>query len=430
LTGLSQVASQPDVWAGSSAQPPARRLLALLTLAAAVWSAVYARTTLGPLQEAIRVALTLSDNQMALLQGPALSLPLVVAAIPLGLFINRFSRTRLILLFALSNLIATAGAALAPSFVVLLASRCIIGVTGTATFVTANSVLADLFASAERGRATLLLAVGGVCGMSAAFALGGAVLAVSGSGPNAWRWAMLGLSVPLVPILLLLLPMRDPPRTDVRVERPTAREACVGLWRFRAVLGPLTAASVTVAGIADGAATVWVWPTLARRFALSPGRVGVIIALSLLVSGVLGPILGGTMSDLCQRRGGGRATMTAMVGLAIVSVPAALFAIAPGVVSVGTLFVIFMMVGAAFNVMAPVLAVGILPNELRGICLSLISAACLLAAFGVGPIVVSWISSVMGGPGSIGPALAVVCCTSCLVGVVALERGRRFFCRA
>src|SRR5262245_38698972 len=80
--------------------PPRILQLSLLTLAALAGS--YARITLGPLQETMRLALGLSDNHMAVLQGPALALPMVIAAIPLGLLIDRYSRVRL--LFVLTAL--------------------------------------------------------------------------------------------------------------------------------------------------------------------------------------------------------------------------------------------------------------------------------------------------------------------------------------
>jgi hypothetical protein len=60
----------------------------------------YARTAMSPLQETMRVALGLSDNQMASLQGPALALPLMLVAVPLGVLIDSRSRVRMLLVLA------------------------------------------------------------------------------------------------------------------------------------------------------------------------------------------------------------------------------------------------------------------------------------------------------------------------------------------
>lgn len=48
-------------------------LLTLVTIAA-----FYTRTSLGPFQETMRVVLSMSANQMALLQGPPLALGFVI----------------------------------------------------------------------------------------------------------------------------------------------------------------------------------------------------------------------------------------------------------------------------------------------------------------------------------------------------------------
>ena len=86
----------------------------LLTVAAA--SAIYARTALGPLQETMRIALGLTDNQMAMLQGPALALPTIFAAIPLGLAIDRYSRARLLLVLTALNLFGSVFTGLCSDF--------------------------------------------------------------------------------------------------------------------------------------------------------------------------------------------------------------------------------------------------------------------------------------------------------------------------
>ena len=62
-------------------------------------AALYSVTALGPLQETIRVALALSDNHMALLQGPALALSNVLLAIPFGIAVDRYTRVQVLRTF-------------------------------------------------------------------------------------------------------------------------------------------------------------------------------------------------------------------------------------------------------------------------------------------------------------------------------------------
>src|SRR5579862_8335112 len=69
----------------------------LLLLAIAAWTATYSRLILGPLQEAMRQSMSISDNRMAILQGSAIAIPMAVGAIPVGLLADRISRKGILL---------------------------------------------------------------------------------------------------------------------------------------------------------------------------------------------------------------------------------------------------------------------------------------------------------------------------------------------
>jgi MFS family permease len=97
----------------------------------------------SPLQETLRISLALSDNQMALLQGPALALPLALASIPLGMLIDRRSRVRLLLIFAMGTVAAGLLTTMASGLVMLVCARVLMGLTAAATSITVYSTLAD-----------------------------------------------------------------------------------------------------------------------------------------------------------------------------------------------------------------------------------------------------------------------------------------------
>jgi MFS family permease len=380
--------------------------LLLLTLAAAAGN--YARTTLGPLQETMRAALALSDNQIAILQGPVLGVPMLLAALPLGLLIDRYSRTRLIVILALSNFTANLLTALASGFAWLIVMRAVVGLTTFAIFPVAISLLADLYPPAQRGRATMVMALGQVGGMSAAFAAGGLLLTMGASHADGWRWVVLWMTSPLFLVLCVLPLMREPARTEqVAADLPVA-QSFKQLWQFRRVIVPLIAASGTVQ-IAEGAALTWAAPMLSRNFAVPPDRVGTIMALALLVSGILGPLGGGVLADLCHRSGGPRRTASTQVILALLCIPAALFAVVPSMAWASALLILFMALGGMTSVMVTPLMTILLPNELRGLCMTTVLAVCLLLGLGVAPLTVSLLSASLGGPAKIGLALSAVC---------------------
>jgi len=398
--------------------------LLLLTIAAS--AVAYARTAVSPLQEAMRVALSLNDYQMALLQGPAFALPVVLAAVPMGLLIDRYSRVRLLSIFAVLDVVGSALTALASNFAMLFLARCLVGLTATASSSTAFSLLADWYEPTHRGRATMVVGVGQYGGFSAAFAAGGVLLAMSSSGPNSWRWIMLWLTSPLVLVVLVTLALREPPRTGRVTANPSVRQALTELWCYRAVLAPLLAGGVMVE-IGILAVLTWGAPMLARNFALSPERIGAIMAMVILISGVIGSIAGGVLADVWQRGGGPRRTITALGGLAFLNVPTGLFAFASEAALATALLIVFATMGNAILTAGSALLSIVIPNELRGLCIAVTAAVGVFLGLGLAPLAVSTLSSMIGGPEMLGAALSLVCVLTGILGATAYWFGRRYF---
>jgi len=398
--------------------------LLLLTLAAA--SVNYAQFIVSPLQEAMRVALGLNDNLIAVLQGPAMALPLALASIPLGILIDRHARTRLIRGFVFLALSGSLLTAWASDFVLLFLSRCLVGLAVPAVAFAAISMIADLYTPAQRGRALMVVAIGQVGAMSGAFALGGVLLASMHHGSNGWRWALLWLTMPLVGIMILAFFLREPQRTGVAVQKPSPRAAVTELWRYRAVLAPLVAGTAMVS-VVDTATLIWAAPTLSRNFLLSADRVGSIMAIALLVNGIAGPVAGGLLADFCQRTGGPRRTVWVLSGLVLLSAPAGSFGMMRSLTATTVGLVVFLAVGNAINVMIAPLVTVIIPNELRGLSMATLSAVSGPLCLGLAPPAVSLLSQVTGGPATIGQALALVCIAFSLVGAATLAWGSRHF---
>jgi MFS family permease len=401
-----------------------QRNLQLLLLALGAAATAYALTAISPLQESLRATLSLSDNQMALLQGPARALPVIVTAIPVGLLIDRYTRVRLIFLFAVLNLLGNGLIAVASSFPMLFAARCLIGLSAAAIGPASFSLLADLYPPEQRGRANMLMVIGQVCGMSIAFALGGTLLAMSGESAAGLKHTMLWQAAPLLPLALAMLALREPPRTHVAIVRPSARETCAELWRYRAAIAPLLIGLV-IMHTPVVAIMAWSAPILSRNFALSSDRIGSIMAVVLLVSGVLGPILGGFFADLCQRSVGPRGTIGLLAGLSLLGIPLGAFGVLPSVASTSVMLVLFMTLMGAVAVVGITLFTIVVPNELRGLCMAALAGAEVIFGVAAAPVMVSVLSNALGGAASVGTALAAVCIGACLLGAVTFALGRR-----
>jgi MFS family permease len=381
---------------------------------------------LSPLQEAMRIALSLSDNQMAMLQGPAVGLPVVIAAVPLGFVIDRYSRVKLLSILSAVEAIGSLLTALASSFTELFVGRCLVGLAATAIVVTGFSLLADLYEPANRGRAKAVLVLGQYMGTSVAFSLGGALLSLFTS-EDRWRWAMFWLTVPLQLLLIhLMLTMREPQRIGVEIKESNSRAVLIEVWRCRAIVLPLVI-GITLAEVPVFAVIAWAAPSFSRTFSLPPSRVGGILGTAMMVSGIAGPVLGGTLADFCQRTGGPRRTITVLSLLALFCVPTGLFAVVPTLDLASILLGMCVMTVAATVAMGVTLFTIVIPNELRGLCLSILSAAVSLLAVSLAPVMVSLLSVGSGGRASIGKALTLVCITASVLCAATFAFARRSF---
>ena len=240
---------------------------------------------------------------------------------------------------------------------------------------------------------------------------------------------MLWLVAPLVPVALVLFALREPPRMGVSIENPSLRQVWRELRRYRATITPL-AMGIVLVETALGATLIWSAPMLSRRFPLAPDAVGMIMATGMMISGIAGPVLGGVLADYCQRSGGPRRTLQVLAVLAMFGVPAGLFASMPGVTSASILLTVVMTLIIAVATMGMALFTIIIPNELRGLCMALLSAAILLFALAVAPVAVSLVSGLMGGLATIGDALSIVCVVAGLMATAAFVVAGRFLPQA
>jgi MFS family permease len=413
------------------------RLSQLLLLAVAAWTTTYVRTTLSPLQESVKQSLSLSDNLMALLQGVAVAVPIAVVSIPAGLLADRVSRKRILMVSVALTSLGVFFSALASDFILLFIARCLIGIATPGVVVAVYSMASDLVPADQRGRATMLVAVGEIGGAPAAFALGGLLLVAVGTHPGMtlvgqnlenWRWTLLWMGALLVPILLLLRRVHEPARGEVHLDRPPLRAVVLELWRYRAVALPLQLGRAMLF-IADGAVYVWGAPLFARKFHLAPDRIGAMMGLALLISGLLGPVLGGPLVDFCQRRGGPSRAVTVLSIFGFVSAPFALFPLLPDATVAAVALTVFLTLGFTIASAALALTLIVIPGELRGLNVGISLVVGSLFFVGLAPLAVSGLSGLVGGEAKIGVALAVVCIVASVLNAGVLSFSARHFPR-
>lgn len=412
-------ASGPGKWRG----------LSLLALSLASGAALM--TVFSPLQELAKADLRLSDLQIGLVQGLAVSIPIALLSLPIGRLIDRGNRTRLLVAMLVVSIVGTLLTAYAQSFEALFMARMLAGLGAFCSVPVAISIAADLSAVAQRGQSLLLLSVGRYVGVASAFALGGwlgGALASShapwlpGLTLAAWREVHVVFGLAGAVLLLPLLFMREPVRHELgNVVDPDTRTALAALWERRAFLLPLFVGQIGVV-MADISASIWAAPVLTRRFGLQPEEFAAAIGLAVLLSGILGSIIGGLAADAGQRRSHWGGILLVAVIAAVLALPGALFPSMPtangAIVGLSWLLLCGSITGL---VTATAIAVHV-PNELRGVCLGLFVVVSSVVALGVAPTLVTLVSGTLGGEAHLPDALSITGFTISILAAAAFVR--------
>jgi MFS family permease len=400
--------------------------IALIALALLGGSA--ARAVLSPLQELMQSDLGFSDNQVSLIQGAAIALPLVVVSMPIGRLVDRASRTRLLIALALLCAVGSALTALAHSFAVMFVARMMVGVGVGAALPAAISLAADLSQQGNRSKVMALLGMGQNAGVGGAFFLAGGLLshlpaalhAGAGFGTLAsWRVVQLLFSGGMLALALVLFLLREPARQEVeQAEVKGLRAVLVELAEHRRVLVPLVVGMVSVS-MADAAANIWAVPVLTRSLHLQPAEFGAWMGMLLTTAGFLGVIVGGVVGDLGQRLGGKSGLLRAAAVVATLATPMAFFPVMSSVWGFAALLGLLILFGASAGIIGTAAITVAIPNELRGVSLSLVATIGIVVALGVAPTLVTFVAQVTGYGADIRVPLTVVGLTASVISVAA-----------
>lgn len=402
----------------------ARALPALLVLALSCTLSFALLGSFATVQEAAKAELRLSDYALSMVTGVSAAIPLLLLSIPIGIAVDRFHRVRILLALALVWTAGTALTALAGGFWLLFVARMMTAIGMSGALTAALSIAADLCAPDQRGRANLIINMGKIVGQAAGFALAGGLFAwfATPGAPGwfgampAWRTTHLALAAIGGLLLLPLLLLREPPRSEIEAG-PHAPLATVAreLWARRAFLGPLFAGQMSIV-MADAAAVIWAAPVLTRQYGLQPGAFAAWLGALIIVAGLLGSVAGGIGADRGFRSGRRGGLMLSATIAAAIGIPAALFPIAGSVPLFALILGIFAAAGAVTGLVMAVALTVYLPNELRGLTIGAFIALAGLFGFGAAPLLVAYTSDLMGGERHLAPALALVGVVTSIVG--------------
>ena len=224
----------------------------------------------------------------------------MVASPIFGYLGDRFSRPRLIAFGIALWSLATAGAALAVGYKSLLLTRALVGV-GEAAYVTLGpAMLADLFGENDRARVFTWFFLAIPVGSALGYGLGGLVGEALG-----WRWAFLLAGAPGLFFAWRTARLEDPARGAMD-PGPDSGAGLAFLPRLRIIFTSrvwlAATASYVAYTFAMGALSWWSPALLQGRYGLAESRAGMLFGGLAVLTGLLGTLAGGKLTDRLQTR--------------------------------------------------------------------------------------------------------------------------------
>src|SRR5467141_3260137 len=277
---------------------PARSIYILILLFLINLMNFFDRTIPAVVLEPIRKEFALDDTALGLL-GASFTLIYAVAGIPLGYLADRFRRTGILAAGLTVWSLLTAASGLAWSFMSFFWIRLLVGVGEASCAPAANSLIGDLFPSEKRARALGIFMLGLPLGLLLAFSIVGALAQDYG-----WRVPFYLAAIPGFVVAALIMFAAEPVRgsqetyaidATTPVDRPMRRILAIPtVWW-------IIASGATV-NFAAYAMSTFLPTMLIRYHGLSIGRAGVIAAIVLGATGLVGLTAGGWLADYLHKK--------------------------------------------------------------------------------------------------------------------------------
>ncbi|HUD93643.1 MFS transporter [Sphingobium sp.] len=382
------------------------------------------------LLEPMKHDLGLTDMQAGIASSTSYSAAYGLFSVPMGLLVDRTNRVRLVFLAMLLWGASLVLAAWASGFWTLALAKVIMGTATAALLPAALSLFGDYFAPDSRASASATYPLGSILGGAAAVLIGGlgfdALGKIHTSDPEAlaglepWRAVFMLAAVAALPIIGLILFMREPRRMEMG---STGGGNWRALWAHRDFLIPLLAGVGLLTGLST-CITTWAAPALMRIYGQQPGDFAGWYAAVTLGSGIVGVAASGRLVGWAQRNGGYRAVMIPAAIAALLCAPATTMAMAPDVGIFAIAMTVFQL-SYSVAIVVPVISINFrVPNELRGRTFGLYVISSAIGSSLSAPAVAA-LSAMLGGEAMLGHAMAGVGAPLALLAAICLAATMR-----
>jgi predicted MFS family arabinose efflux permease len=382
-------AGQPDgmVLVGPGAGVRASNRTYVLVIMTLIYVVNYLdRQILAILMPQIKVEFGLNYKEIGYLIGPAFAVVYAILGVPLAVIADRANRRNIIAASLAVFSVMTVFSSFARGFWSMALARFGTGIGEAGTGPSINSVIADLYAPAERATALSFYTAGLNIGLLVAFFGGGWI-----SDHYGWRVAIVSAGVPgLLLTLLLLFTVREPKRGLIEALPDMAPPSFVSvvkyLWAQRSFRWMAIGTSFSSFGGYAGIAFIPTFLKISHH--MTQAEVGVALALLTGVGGAIGTYLAGVFADRYGARDV-RWNMYVPIIATFVAIPfGPVFYLVPSTAIALASAIIPVMMGAAYVGPAYAMAQGLVPLRMRARSVAILLLILNIIGLGLGPPVV------------------------------------------
>ncbi len=413
-------------------------VVALLTCAYAL--TIIDRVSLGLLVEPITTSLDISDTQFGLLHGVAFIIFFVIAGVPMGMGVDKWSRKYILFIGLALLAIATLGSGFASSFLMLFLVRTLIGAGEASVAPAASSLIADYFPEKNRSKAYGVYASGIAVGSGIAFILSAALyqFALALKQDNiaavanfeAWQICLILLSIPGILLsILVLFTLREPSRKGPIAERATTTTDLISLIKSKSGIYFGLIFGLAICYMAANAYFTWYAAHLIRSYDFTISQAGSAIGAISVPVGIFSALSCGWVISFLQNRGRIDAPIICVLIMIVVTCTSLTVSGIASSATVSLTFFAFATATVNWGIPCVLTAINqITPNQFRGQLTAIYTIVVAVIAIGLGPLVAGAMSDyILGGDEHIGTALSILSVICGIAAFILIITARRAF---
>lgn len=342
------------------------------------------RNVISVLLEPIKAEFQISDTMLGLLTGISFALFYATLGIPVARWADRGDRRLIITISLVIWSTMTALCGMAQSFWQLALARVGVGAGEAGAIPPAQSLIADYFDPAQRGRALAIFMASATAGYLIGFVLGAQIASAWG-----WRWAFIlmglpGLALAVVVRWVLREPRQLPEFRPAQASQEPLKQTLRALFAKRSFVFLL--AGMVIYFLISYGATIFFPSYMIRVLQVPLATAGTAYGAVAAVAAVVGTLAGGFITDRLSRRNPAWLAWIPATGLALAWPAYELMLLAPGF---GTFLALSAFAGIVVNMTVPAMFAAlhaICGSARRALAVALMFFFANLIGLGLGPV--------------------------------------------